>query len=154
MKAAYRALACLVLILVMVQAADLAFGFFGVGAWVENGHDLTKSSLEDNSSGITGEAGLALHSIIGQFLIPLVALVLVVVAFFARIAGGMRWAALILGDIIIQVLLAFVAFGTPLIGVLHGLNAFLLIWLAMMAASAATRSLTRDATSEESVAIR
>lgn len=154
MKVAYRALAYLVLILVIVQAADVAFGFFGVGAWVENGHDLTKSSLEDNSSGITGEAGLALHSIIGQFLIPLVALVLVAVAVFAQIARGMRWAALILGDVIVQVLLAFVAFSTPLIGVLHGLNAFLLIWLAMMAASTATRSIKGDALSVKSPAIR
>lgn len=154
MKVAYRAFAYLVVILVIVQAADVAFGFFGVGAWVENGHQLTKSSLENNSSGITGETGLTLHSIIGQFLIPLVALVLVAVAFFAQIARGMRWAALILGDVIVQVLLAFVAFGSPLIGVLHGLNAFLLIWLAMMAASTATRSNSGHALPAKSEAIR
>lgn len=144
MKPAYRALAYLVLVLVIVQAADLAFGFFGVGAWVENGHDLTKSALEDNASGITGEAGLALHSIIGQFLIPLVALLLLAISFFARIDGGRKWAALILGDVVVQVVLAFVSFGVPVVGVLHGLNAFLLAWFAVLAAGAATHSIKRE----------
>lgn len=145
MKGAYRAVASLVLLLVVVQAADLAFGFFGVGAWVENGHSLTKSALEDNTSGITGEAGLALHSVIGQFLIPLVAVILFAISFFARIEGGVRWAGLILGDVVLQVLLAFVSFGVPSVGMLHGLNAFVLFWLGMMAAAAATRSIRQDA---------
>ena len=145
MKSTYRALAYLVLILVIVQAADLAFGFFGVGAWVENGNHLTKSALEDNSSGITGEAGLALHSIIGQFLIPLVALVLLAISFLARIESGRKWAAFIFGDVVAQVVLAFISFGVPVIGVLHGVNAFLLAWLAMLAAGAAADSIKREA---------
>ncbi|MDN5766709.1 MAG: hypothetical protein L0H96_08830 [Humibacillus sp.] len=144
MKSTYRVLAYLVLLLVMVQAADLAFGFFGMGTWVESGHSLTKSTLEDNRSGVPGEAGLALHSIIGQFLIPLTSLALVVVSVFAHIEGGGRWAALILCDVVVQVLLAFVSFGVPVIGVLHGLNAFLLLWLAMTAARAATGSMRRE----------
>ncbi|MEO6789821.1 MAG: hypothetical protein ABI249_09460 [Ornithinibacter sp.] len=142
MKTTYRALAYLIVILVIVQAADLAFGFFGMGAWVENGNDLTKATLSDNTSGVTGEIGLALHSIIGQFLVPLVALVLLALSFFAHISGGVRWAALVFGAVIVQVLLAFVSFGVPLVGVLHGGNAFLLLWLAWTAGRAATRSMT------------
>lgn len=69
MKTTYRALAYTVLTLVVVQAADLAYGFFGMGSWVEDGNDFTKSALDSNGTGMTGEAGLMLHSVIGQFLI-------------------------------------------------------------------------------------
>ncbi len=146
MKATYRFLAYLILFLVLVQAAAISFGFFGVGSWVEDGHSLTKSVMEDNSAGITGEAGLAVHAINGQMLIPLVALVLLVVSFFAKIDGGVKWAALVFGDVVVQVLLAFVSFGAPIVGVLHGLNAFVLFGLGMTAGAAATRSIKGSGT--------
>jgi hypothetical protein len=53
------------------------------------------------------------------------------------VPGGVVAALLVLLDTVVQVVLAFVAFGAPEIGALHGLNAFLLFGLAMMAAQKA-----------------
>ncbi len=139
MRTTYRTLAYLVMALVAVQASVIAFGFFGLGSWIENGNDMTKAVLESNGTGIAGEAGLVLHSILGMYILPLVALAMLVLSFFLRVSGSIKWAALILTATVAQVLLAFAAFGIPTVGILHGLNAFLMLWLAVMAAKAACR---------------
>jgi hypothetical protein len=140
MKVAYRVLAGLVQVIVVLQAAFIAFGLFGLGHWVDQGNDLTKGAMESDTSKITGGTGLILHGL-GAIAIVLVALALLVVAFFAKIDGGVRWAALIVGDVILQWVLAFAGFGVPIIGALHGLNAFVLFMLGMMASQAAARSI-------------
>ena len=140
MKATYRALAYLVPVLVALQATFIALGVFGLGAWVENGNDFTKSVLESDSSSVTGGIGFALHNV-GAMALALVGLLLLVLSFFAKIPGGVKWAALVLVDVIVQWVLAFVSFGAWAVGALHGLNAFLLFGLGMMAAEAATRSM-------------
>ena len=71
----------------------------------------------------------------------LVALVLLIVSFFAKIEGGIRAALFVFLDVVLQWVLAFVSFGVWAIGILHGLNAFLMFGLGLMAAAAATRSI-------------
>ena len=67
--------------------------------------------------------------------IPLLCLALLVVSFFAGIPGGVKWAAIVLGVAALQIGLAFVSFGvSSWIGVLHGINAFLLAGAAGRAA--------------------
>ena len=140
MKATYRALAYLVPVLVALQATFITLGVFGLGAWVHHGNDFTKSVLESDSSSVTGGIGFALHNV-GAMALALVGLLLLVLSFFAKIPGGVKWAALVLVDVIVQWVLAFVSFGAWAVGALHGLNAFLLFGLGMMAAEAATRSM-------------
>lgn len=65
------------------------------------------NALPDSSSRVTGDAGLALHSVIGRLLLPLAAVLVVIT--FSQIEGGVGWAGLILGDVVLQVLLAIVA---------------------------------------------
>lgn len=149
MKRAYRTLAGLITVIVVLQAASISFGLFGIGHWVEDGNSLTKSVVESDSSSVTGESGLSLHGL-GAMAIAVVALALLVVAFFAKIEGGVRWAALIVGAVVVQWVLAFVAFGVPIVGVLHGLNAFILFELGMMAAKAAARSMATSAPAQQS----
>ena len=139
MKATYRVLAILVSVIVALQAAFIAMGVFGLGTYVEDGHDFTKSALESNDSSVTGSIGFALHSF-GAMAIALVALVLLIVAFFAKIRGGVRWALIIVGDVILQWVLAFLSFAVWAVGALHALNAFALFGLGMAAAAAARRS--------------
>jgi hypothetical protein len=144
MKVAYRVLAGLVQVIVVLQAAFIAYGLFGLGHWVDQGNDLTKGAMESDTSKITGGTGLEAHGL-GAIAIVVVALALVVVAFFAKIDGGVRWAALIVGDVVLQWVLAFAGFGVPIIGALHGLNAFVLFMLGMMASQAAARSIAGSA---------
>ncbi|HET8604113.1 MAG TPA: hypothetical protein VFM09_09315 [Marmoricola sp.] len=129
MRATYRFLAYAIPVLVAVQAAAIAFAFFGLGAWIEDGHRLTKATIDSHDTKFVGDLGFMVHSIDGEMLIPLVALLLLVVSFFAKVPGGSRWAAFVLLDVVLQVLLAFVAFGAPVVGMLHGLNALFLAWL-------------------------
>ena len=44
-------------------------------------------------------------------------------------------------DVVLRWVLAFVSFGVWAVGILHGLNAFLMFGLGLMAAAAATRSI-------------
>ena len=145
MKAAYKYLAYAIPILVAVQAAAIAFAFFGLGKWIEDGGTLDKAAMESDSLDFTGVVGLMIHGINGQMVIPLVALILMVVAFFAKVPGGVKWAAFILLDVIVQIAFAFGAFGAPVVGMFHGLNAFLLAWLGWTAARRVDASTAREA---------
>jgi hypothetical protein len=138
MKATYRVLAILVPVLVALQASFIALGVFGLGSWVDDGNDFTKNVLENG--GATGDVGFALHGF-GAMALALVGLLLLIVSFFAKIEGGVRAAAFVFIDVIVQWVLAFVSFAAWAVGILHGLNAFLLFGLGMMAAAAATRSI-------------
>ena len=140
MKATYRILAVLIPVLVLVQAASIAFEMFGLGAWVDKGHTLTKSVLESDTSPVTGGAGGAIHGL-GAIALVVVALALLVVSFFARIPGGVRWAAIVLGDVLLQWVFAIAGFIVSWqIGALHGLNAIVLAGLGGAAAANARRS--------------
>jgi hypothetical protein len=44
-----------------------------------------------------------------------------------------KWAGFTFLAIVVQVVLAFISFGVPVIGVLHGLNAFVVLALALYA---------------------
>jgi hypothetical protein len=136
MRGVFRVLALLIPVLVAVQAAAVAVNAFGMFQWVDEGQSITKSVLEGDWEW-TGAWGAVLHGIVGMMVIPLIALLLLVVSFFAKVPGGVVAALLVLLDTVVQVVLAFVAFGAPEIGALHGLNAFLLFGLAMMAAQKA-----------------
>lgn len=135
MRSAYKYLASAIPALVVVQAMAIAVSAFGLFHYMDD-HTIAKGTGEDTS--FTGDFGFVVHGIVGQGLIPLIAIVLLIVSFFAKIPGGVKWAAFILGDVVLQVLFAFVAFGAPLVGLLHGLNAFVLAGLGIMAARAAS----------------
>jgi hypothetical protein len=139
MKKTYRVLAYLLPAIVALQAAFIAMAVYGLGSWVEDGHTLTKSTL-DNGTSVTGDIGFALHGF-GAMAAALVALLLLVVSFFAKIPGGVKWAAIVFGDVVLQWVLAFVSFAAWSVGALHALNAFALFGLSMVAAQQATRSL-------------
>jgi hypothetical protein len=131
MKSAYRVLAGLTCLLVLVQAAAIAFGTFGILNFVEGGDDYTKSVAEDRVAD-AGGLGQNIHSI-GAMAVALVAILLLIVSFFAKIDGGVKWAAIVFGAVLLQWVLAIVAFSAPAVGLLHGINAFVIFGTAMTA---------------------
>jgi hypothetical protein len=137
MKSVYRALAILISVLVLVQAAGIAMGTFGILNFIDDGTDYTKTIAENGDA--TGAVGQMVHSI-GAIAILLVAIILLVVSFFAKISGGVKWAGYIFLDVVVQWVLAIVAFGVPAIGALHGINAFVMFGLGMMAAQNVRKS--------------
>lgn len=139
MKAAYRVLAYLIAGLVMVQAALIVFGDFGLNQWIDEGGVLDKASVEAAmASGeipFAGVYGFIFHALIGQFLIPLLALVLLVVSFFAGVRKGVLLAGILFGLVVVQVLIGL--FPVPALGLVHGLNAFAMFAMAAVAGSRA-----------------
>lgn len=133
MRVAYRVLAYLVALGVVVQASMIAFAVFGLGKWVDDGGTLDKATMESDNSGVTGSAGFAVHSIDGQMVIPALALILLIVSFFAKVPGGSKWAGFVLLAVVVQVFLGFLSHTVPWLGALHGINALILFGLAVTA---------------------
>lgn len=141
MRAAYRVLASLVAFLVVVQAAAIAWAMSGLSAWVTDGGTLDAAAMEEGGELLFPEvAGFIVHGINGTVMIPVVALALLVVSFFAHVPRGVAWAGGVIALVAVQVLLGIVLHGAPLAGLVHGANAFLLLGVAAQAARRAVRS--------------
>ena len=125
MRATYRIVAMLIALGVVVQAAVIAAAWFQV--------------IKDTDAGVVfdknaeGNWGHAAHGIIGMMVIPVLAILLLIVAFFAGIPGGVKWAAITFGVVALQVLLAFGGFDLAAVGALHGINAFAVAGVASVA---------------------
>jgi hypothetical protein len=131
---AYRILAIIIAVEVVIQAMAIVFAVAGLDIWVDEGGVYDKAAMEDEDLSYTGVAGFIIHGINGMMIIPLLGLVLLVVSFFAKVPGGVKIAALVLGAIVVQVLLGVFGHESAYIGMLHGLNAFILFGSAVYAA--------------------
>lgn len=143
MRATYQWLARLIAIGVVLQAAFIAFGMFDIVHAAGDGRAYTGSS-EYN-------IGQTLHSVVGYMVIPLLALLLLILSFFAKVPGGVRFAAIVAGLVVLQIVLALVSVPVPALGLLHGLNAFALAAVAGIAGTRGTRTGT-DASRTETPA--
>jgi hypothetical protein len=132
MRATYLWLSRLIALAVVLQAAFISFGTFDILKSANDGKAFTADS-EHN-------LGQGLHSIFGVMVIPLLALVLLVVSFFVRLPGAVKLAGAVFGLVVLQILLAFVSFPVPALGILHGLNAFALAAVAGLAGARVGRA--------------
>lgn len=133
MRSAYRLLAGLIALLVVVQAAAIAYGAFAIDKVIDKAKD-HGDTVRRVSSTLDGGAGFGLHGVLGTMAIPLVTVALFVVAFIAHVPDGKKWAGFVLLDVAVQLTLGFVAHSVPALGWLHGLNALVLFALAGYAA--------------------
>ena len=141
---AYRFLAYSIATLVVVQAFAIAWAFFGMTQWISDEGGVVNKALlecEDCDMNFTAEWGFAIHMFFnGLILIPLVSLVLLITSFFAKVPGGVKYAAVIFALVVLQVLLLPAlsrSVGTAF-GGLHGVNALVLMGVAIMAGRRAT----------------
>ena len=104
MRNAYRILAIIIAVEVVIQAMAMVFAVAGLGIWVDDGGVLDKAAFESEDLSFTGVVGFMVHGINGMMIIPLLGLALLVVSFFAKVPGGVKWAAIVLGSIVVQVL--------------------------------------------------
>jgi hypothetical protein len=142
MRTAYRVLANLVALEVLVQAAAISYAMFGLTHWVNDGGTFTKST--GDSDHVTGIVGFAVHGINGFMVVPLIAVVLFVVSFFAHVPDGTRFAGIVLGTVVVQVLLGAFAVNVPALGWLHGANALVIMGAAIAAATRARQAPAAD----------
>jgi heme A synthase len=116
---------------VIVQVAAIAWGVFDL-----YGSD-TGTLVNDDYE---GNAGLKIHSAVGWMILPLVALVLLLVAFMLReVDGALRWGAIVFGLVVLQDVLAVASFSASIVGALHGINALLILGASVKAVSVVPR---------------
>lgn len=143
MVTAFRILAGAIAALVGVQAASHAWTSAGLGVYIENGGVIDKAFLESAGASDTPAfpelLGFAIHGLNGMFVIPTVALVLVVVSFFAKFPRAVTWALAIAGLVAVQVTLGLAGHGQTAFAFLHGLNALLLFGTTILAIRAARK---------------
>lgn len=143
MRSVYRVFAFLIAVEVAVQASMMAFAVAGLGIWVDkDGGVLDKATFESEPD-FTGAVGFFVHGINGMMVIPLLALIFLIISFFAKVPGGVKWAALVLLAVVVQVSLGIYGHENAVFGMLHGLNALVLFSLAFMAGKRVT-SVTPD----------
>jgi hypothetical protein len=145
---AFRILNYLISAEVLIQAAMIAWAVFGLSKYIDDGGVVNKDKVEGDTMLFDGEYGFAIHGINGSTLIPLLGLILLIVAFFAKIPGGVRHGAILFVLILVQAfVLPLLAGGAPFVGMLHGANALAILALSIIggrmgAAAAATTPAT------------
>jgi hypothetical protein len=138
MKQVYRVFAYLIAAGVAIQAAAIAFGVFGLFKWIERGGTLDQSTEPNPDMG--GYLGFATHAMAGIFALPAIALLFLIISFFSKIPGGIKWALIVFGVTIVQVALGLFAHELAGLGWLHGVNALILFGTAVTAGIRVTRA--------------
>ena len=126
MRTAYKVLAYLVAAEVAVQAMVMVWAIAGLSKWVDGGGVFDKAVIESQGTPFPEVAGILVHGINGMMIIPLLGIVLLVISFFVKFDGAVKWAAIVLAAIVVQVFAGIFGPDAPYIGLIHGLNAFIL----------------------------
>ena len=77
--------------------------------------------------------GMMAHINNGFFVIPGLALLLLIISFFTKVRGAIKWAVIVFVLVIVQVMLGILGHQFTLGGALHGLNALALFGVALHA---------------------
>jgi len=136
---AYRVLAALVALGVVVQAALIAYGIAGLSHWIyDDRNTATRATFEEHSTiDYGGKTGFELHGELGTLWLQLLALAFLIVAILTRrdVEHGLRWAGIVLGLMVLQGVLGFATLAVPGLAVLHAVNALALFSTALYAAT-------------------
>jgi hypothetical protein len=133
MTKVFRVLAFLVAALVAVQAFTVAWAVAGLGIWVDEGNDFTSEIFESDEMPFTELYGMMIHGMSGMMLIPLIALITMIVGLIAKFPGSTKYGVAIFLLVVLQVALGIFGHSLALAGGLHGLNALILLGVAIMA---------------------
>lgn len=147
MKRAYQVFAFLIALEVLVQATTIAWGMFGFGRWIEDGNVFNEQILDDRDTFHFYEArGFMIHGINGFMIVPALSLIFLILSFFAKIPGGIKWAAIVFVLVVLQSqVLPPLGKEYPVFGALHGLNALLIFGAAVMAGKRVKSATTQEA---------
>jgi hypothetical protein len=153
MRTAYKVLAYVVAAEVAIQAMVMVWAIAGLGVWVDKGGVFDKSIMESEALPFTEVIGILVHGINGTFVIPAIALALLIVSFFTKVHGAIKWAVIVFVLVVAQGQIGFLGHEFPLAGALHGLNALALFAVALYTGRRIRTAPRRGATpAEEPVA--
>lgn len=140
MRGAYKILANLLAVLIMVQAAVMVWAIAGLYGFVEDGNSFDKSLMEEGAERPFTEAlGFMLHFMNGALIVVL-SLALLIVSFFAKVPRGVPAAGVVFGLVLLQFALGIAGHSLSFAGLLHGVNALILFAGTLHAARLAGRT--------------
>jgi hypothetical protein len=135
MRTAYKVLAYIVAAEVAIQAMVMVWAIAGLGVWVDGGGVFDKSviegPIESGAMPFPEVLGILVHGINGTFVIPAIALLLLIVSFFTKVRGAIKWAVIVFVLVVAQGQIGFLGHEFPMAGALHGLNALALFAAAL-----------------------
>jgi hypothetical protein len=134
MRTAYKLLAYAVAAEVAIQAMAVVWAMAGLGKWIQQGGVADASLMESEAIPFPEVAGFIIHGINGTFVVPIIALALMVLSFFTRQRRAIVVAVAVFVLTVVQGQLGFLGHEIPGIGALHGLNALILFATALYAA--------------------
>ena len=152
MHMAYKVLAFLIVGLVAVQAAAHAWASSGLVKYLAQGGTIEFESTE--APPVPEFLGLMIHGMNGMFVIPIVAIVLLIVALVTKSSRAIIWAGVVVGLVALQVTLGLLGHETTALAFLHGLNAIVLAGTALATGLLVFRRTAVDTTSQAAVAAR
>ena len=123
MRRVYQIICHIIAACVVIQAAVIAWSTFAILNATGEGAAVS----EDNVP-----VGFLVHSVVGQMVIPVLSLALLVVALIIR--AGIMWSVWLLVAVLVQVFLGYSSFELPGLGLIHGVNAFVVLALAEIGA--------------------
>ena len=130
MRTAYKVLAYIVAAEVAIQAMVMVWAIAGLIKWVDAGGVFDKSLMESEGTPFTEVFGVIIHAINGTFVVPAIALLLLITSFFTKMRGSIKWAAIVL-VLVAQGQIGYLGHELPFAGALHGLNALALFGAAL-----------------------
>jgi hypothetical protein len=133
MRTAYKVLAYLVAIEVVIQAMAVVWAIAGLTKWVDAGGVFDKSVMENEGMPFPEVAGIFVHGINGAFVIPALALILVILSFFTKVRRAITWAVIVFVLAVLQGQLGFLGHEYTAVAAVHGLNALALFATALYA---------------------
>lgn len=131
MRTAYKVLAYIVAAEVAIQAMVMVWAIAGLIKWVDAGGVFDKSLMESEGTPFTEVFGVIVHAINGTFVVPGIALLLLIVSFFTKVRGAIKWAVIVLVLVVAQGQIGYLGHEFPMAGALHGLNALALFSAAL-----------------------
>ncbi len=131
MRSVYKVVAFVIAAEVALQAMAMVFAIAGMYRWVNDGGVLDKAAMENGEPPFAEGIGFLIHAMNGMMVIPALALILLIVSFFAKVPGGVKWAGAVFLLVALQVTLGLLGHSIPAAGALHGLNALLLFSAAV-----------------------
>ncbi|MDI9629558.1 MAG: hypothetical protein QM286_13635 [Acidobacteriota bacterium] len=152
MHAAYKVLAFLIVALVAVQAAAHAWASSGLVKYLAQGGTIDFESTE--APPVPEFLGLMIHGMNGMFVIPAVAIGLLILALLTKSSHAIIWAGAVGGLVALQVTFGLLGHETSAFALLHGLNAIVLAGTALAAGILAFRTTGVAATSRAPAAAR
>ncbi len=120
MRTAYRVLAYAIAVEVAVQAMAVAWAMAGLGTWIMGGGVADASLMQSEATPFPEIAGFMIHAINGTFVVPVIALGLLVLSFFARRRRPIVFAVVLFVLVVLQGQLGFLGHELPAVGACTG----------------------------------